>query len=607
MTEQARAKTDYSAILSRIAKRAKEARPDILLADPEKREKLVELCGLYGSNNRIAYEARRNELKDYFNCSAGAIDATVKLLVKQSQGDADPGDDDLIVQELIAIAKREADLWQNEYRVGFATFRRDQHIENHEVEKADFKYFIRDRYGEIYQREINGKLEPIWPPRRCLTEAIYHLKGYAQHGEEKDPKVRVTEYQGELWIDLGNRVWQAVRVSAQGWKIKDRMEAPLVRGSGMRPLPLPVAGGNIHDLRQFANVRNDADFVLLCGMTATILSRFGNYLTEILCGPPGSGKTTVTRVQRALSDPHKTDTRRYTTVRDLMHGAGNTHVIALENVSSIKDDLSDTICSLNTGTGYAERKYYAQGEEFSERHHNPVVINGIPNNLADRTDLIDRTVTFVFDYLGDQVRSEAVFWQRFNAAAPRLFGALLDGLVRAMKVREQFHGDVDEAAEVLLEGYRPRFVDAVVWAEAACQGMGFEPGEFTQVYRDNQIVALRYIGENNTICVGIRKLIAQQGSWQGIPSELRVAIKPYLKAGDVVPNEVWISRSLPWIIPILDKLYGIEVTMNVRLNQNVKNGIIITGSKGRYFEEQIQVAIPTPKATTSTGTFRRRI
>src|SRR5215813_10163031 len=204
------------------------------------------------------------------------------------------------------------------------------------------------------------------------------------------------------------------------------------------------------DLGDFVNLKDDGALVLFCGTMATILNPFGNFLTQILCGPAGSGKTTATRVMRCLTDPNKNDTRRFVSVRDLMHGASNTHVIALENVSKIQDDLSDTICALNTGTGCSERKYYAQGIEWSIRTYNPVIINGIPANLAARSDLLDRTVTFVFDYLGGNVRSNDVFWRDFNAASGRLFGALLDGLVGAMKVRVEFAGDIDRAADVLL-------------------------------------------------------------------------------------------------------------------------------------------------------------
>jgi len=134
------------------------------------------------------------------------------------------------------------------------------------------------------------------------------------------------------------------------------MRAPLIRGTGMKALPSPRRGGDIRVLRkEFINLRGGAAEVLFCGMMTAILNPFGNHLTQILCGPPGSGKTTAIRLMRCLTDPNKNDTRQLALVRDLMHGAANTHVIALENVSEISDDLSDTICRLNTGLSYSER------------------------------------------------------------------------------------------------------------------------------------------------------------------------------------------------------------------------------------------------------------
>jgi hypothetical protein len=314
---------------------------------------------------------------------------------------------------------------------------------------------------------------------------------------------------------------------------------------------------------------------------------------------------------RALSDPNKVDTRRYVTVRDLMHGAANTHVIALENVSEIDDNLSDTICALNTGTGVSERKYYNQGIEWQVRPKNPVIINGIPTNLAERSDLLDRTVTFIFDYLGDKLRSDDVFWRKFNDAAPRLFGALLDGLVGYMKVRREFGGNNDLAAEALLSGYRPRFVDAVVCAEAACRAMGFTPGEFTDAYRNNQDVAMRYIAENDPICIGIRKLVARlitdgKKLWSGYPAQLCNVIQYYVGAVEA-PNPVTLPKKLPWLIPVLEKVDGIEIVMNKRLEQNDnRNGIVIGVPRGRLVEPKLSTPALTPSQSNITS-FRRRI
>jgi hypothetical protein len=261
----------------------------------------------------------------------------------------------------------------------------------------------------------------------------------------------------------------------------------------------------------------------------------------------------------------------------------------------------------------ADGGHYTQGREFLLRLHCPVIINGIPTNIAEQPDLIDRIITFRCDYLGDKVRSDDTFWRKFDLAKPMLFGRLLDGLVGAMKVRQQFNGDNDEAAERLLGGWRPRFVDAVVWAESVCQAMGFEPGEYVEAHKDNKDVAFREIAENEPICIGIRKLIARHGAWQGYPAQLCAAISPYVIAA---PNGVWLARTLPWFIPVLDKVYGINIVMNKRLQQDDnRNGIVIgvnrnieegAGvSRGRYFRDSPEASgkkTPTSSPTVNAET-----
>jgi hypothetical protein len=577
-------------------------------SDEEKREALTELCKLYYFNP-IAYAIRLKEVKALFGCAEKYIELTVKKLVERAvPAKVDLDNKEAIVEMLVQIAKRETkELWHNEYGVGYASIERDGHVEIHQVEKADYQYFISRKFGEEYGYEVNGKFELRYPPRACLKEAVWHLESHARDdGEEKDPRNRIIKHNDALCIDEGDRNWHCIVVTSEGWGRVERMEAPLIRGAGMKALPEAVQGGDIRELREFANVRDDADFVLFCGTMATILNPFGNFLTQFFCGPAGSGKTTATRVMRALTDPHKNDTRRFISVRDLLHGAPNTHVIALENVSHIDDKLSDTICALNTATGTSERKYYAQGIEWSIRTQNPVIINGIPSNLATRSDLLDRSVTFVFDYLGERVRSDDVFWRKLNLAAPRLFGALLDGLVGAMKVREEFSDDIDEAAEKLFPGYHPRFVDAVVWAEAACRTMGFEPGEYVEAYRNNQDVALRHIGENDPICDGIRKLIAARGEWCGYPQQLCDALRRYLPWHEV-PNAVTLGKELPWFIPILWKVDCISVKTGQRLYQDDnRNGIMIVGvGRGTLSDDQPVSSPPAPAPIPSVPKLRR--
>jgi hypothetical protein len=392
-----------------------------LFTDEQLEDVFLELGQLW-IESKIKYQRRRNELQPWFGCTKEAIDDEVKKWVERNRLPALPQpDDDDPVAALVAITKHEAVLWHNAIRDGYATFLRDGHVENHKIDSEDFEHWLSDKYGETHQREINGNPEPTFPPKQILKEAIWQIQGYAKRGAERKPKIRITEYQGELWIDLGRPDWLAVVINDDDWRFEERMQAPLVRGDGMLPLPIPERGGDIQDLRQFVNIRDDA-FPLFCGNIQTMFYPFGNYLTTLLGGPPGSAKTTITRIMRLFVDPDEMDTRAIAGERNLYHGASLTHVMAFENVSELSLEMSNAICRLNTGTAYGERKYWTQGREFRLKLHSPVIINGIPPNIAEQPDLLDRIISFRCDYLGDKVRSEETLKRKFNDMYPKLLG-----------------------------------------------------------------------------------------------------------------------------------------------------------------------------------------
>jgi hypothetical protein len=555
------------------------------LTKEQRTEILEQLADLY-VEDRVEYERRRNKLQPWFGAGVRAIDYEVKLVIERSmevsvsEPAALPAPDEDPVAELVAIAMREAVLWHDGKRDCYVTFGRDGHLENHELLSEDFEDWLRDKWGEVpgHQREINGNLVPCWPDDECLNKAIRQLQSYARRADKRDPKFRVAEFEGELWIDLGTPDWTAIVVNGDDWRFEERMRAPLVRGPGTGPLPEPVRDGDINELRQFTNIQDDGDFALLCGSIGEMLNPYGKYLTYLLSGPPGSAKTTTTKVMRALTDPDEADTCFMGSVRDLLHS--KSRIKALENVDEITREWSKALCAINTGATLNERKYYTQGKQFIAKLQCPIIINGIPTDIIDQPDLQDRTVTFVFDYLGDKVRSDDMFWQRFNAASGRIFGAVLKGLVGAMKCRRDFGNNNDLAAEDMLGGWWPRFLDAVVWAEAFCRAVGFGPGVYVQAHKSNKDIAFRILAEGEPICIGIRKLYARLGYWDGYPRALCAAIQPYV---DETMYENWITRRLPRYIPILDRVYGIRVEMYKRLEQDDnRNGIIIGVGRGRH-------------------------
>jgi hypothetical protein len=533
----------------------------------------------------IAYEKRRNVIARLIACNKGTLDTEVKARIK-----AEADDDGDVVRDLLEIGMAQ-ELWHSDEE-GFATVECNGHLEHHRIDHPRFRAFLSREFGKIYQRD-NGKgaMVPVYPTQNELKEAIYQLNLYAIYeGVEHEPRVRLNYVEGALWLDLGRSDWKCVRITADGWKILDRCEAKIIRGKGAKELPIPIPGGDIRDLRNFVNVRDEPAFALFVGQAVGQYNVFGNYTTTFFCGPAGSAKTSAMRVMRMLVDPHEVMERRFSIVRDLMHGLANHHVLALENVSQIKPDLSDTICALNTGTGYAERKYYSQNEEFQARGHMPVHVNGIPGRLAELEDLIDRAVTFAFEFISDENRKSADGFKRaFEAAWPKLLGCVLDGVVGALRTRQDFQDDNDAVRKELLGDYNPRFVDHVVWGEAACRKLGFRPGVFSEAYRENQGFAVQWFAEHDPICIGISEMMSSREEWEGKPEELYHIISPLALRheerfeGKFPATSAVMGKELPRSIGALHKVHGIALR-RFRLDDGNKNGIKIWKvGKGRQF------------------------
>src|SRR5262249_53172838 len=157
-----------------------------------------------------------------------------------------------------------------------------------------------------------------------------------------------------------------------------------------------------------------------------------------------------------LIDPNFADLRPFKSEDDMYIGAYNSHVLGFDNISRIKPDDADVLARISTGIGYAKRAMRTNADQFMMRVCRPIILNGIPAELADRADLADRSIVLDLpDLLEDRQRFEEEFWADFEKTKPFILGALLGGVVGAMK-----------AGEIDISGYgRFRMMDFARFAE----------------------------------------------------------------------------------------------------------------------------------------------
>ena len=390
---------------------------------------------------------------------------------------------------------------------GFGVVPIDDHHETWRLKSKAFGYWLQS----IYWNECNDAANS-----QAIHEAISVLNAKALHNEPEKPVfVRMAELDGAVWIDLANTKWQAVRIDVHGWQVVDSPPTGFVRPRGMLPLATPEHGGTVDDLRSFVNVGGDNDWLLIVSWLIAALRPCGPFPVLEIHGEQGAAKSTVSRMLRALVDPNRAALRSEPrNERDLAIAASNSWVIALENLSRIQPWLSDAICRLSTGGGFGTRQLFSDDEEKLFSAMRPVMVNGI-TELAARPDLLDRSILITLPTIPDaNRRTEKDLWNKFDAAMPKILGALLSTVSTALANVDGVELDC-----------KPRMADFAQWGVAAEPSLTCETGEFLAAYLANRETANESAIESSVIAEPMVALLDDNEEWTGTPTELLYALE----------------------------------------------------------------------------------
>jgi hypothetical protein len=287
----------------------------------------------------------------------------------------------------------------------------------------------------------------------------------------------------------------------------------------------------VDGLRQFVNVADDNAWRLLVAWLVQALRPRGPYPVLCLSGEHGSAKTTAARMVRSLIDPNLAPLRKEPREdRDLLIAATNAWLVAFDNLSALPAWLSDALCRLATGGGFATRELYTDAEEMLFDAMRPCMLTSI-EDLATRGDLLDRCILQNLPAIpDDRRRPERVLWSEFEAARPRILGALLGAAAGALR----------ELPRVNLQSL-PRLADFAEWATAAGGALGWPDESFLKAYRDNRAGANELALEADVLVPPLLELLGEKGSWEGTATALLQALTE--KAGEAAARApAWPGR-----------------------------------------------------------------
>jgi hypothetical protein len=345
---------------------------------------------------------------------------------------------------LVRLVLDHAELFADPHGEPYATINFAGRRETHHIRKRRFRMWITKTYFDDVKRRrasdeprsalgalIAGAGASPVPSAQAVRDAITQLEGLAVYeGQQHEVHVRVAALGMTIYVDLGNEAWEAVKITSSGWTVVTDPPVKFIRPEGMLPLPNPVPGGELGDLRRFINV-TDEDWPLVAGFIISMFHPHGPYPILNLHGEQGSAKSSAAKWLRRLVDPYSPIHRgRPRNEHDLVIAASRAWVLSFDNLSAVAEWFSDALARLSTGGGFGARQLYSDDEERRFDDRRPIILNGI-EELATRPDLLDRSILVTLPQLQEYVE-EATLEQEFTAAWPQLLGACLDAAVWAL-------------------------------------------------------------------------------------------------------------------------------------------------------------------------------
>jgi len=369
------------------------------------------------------------------------------------------------------------------------------HVETLPLRGRGVGAFLRSRYyDELLQV----------PSTQAVADALGVLEQRALRGPRLPVAVRFGAVDGLAYLDLGGSDWRVVELSRAGWEVIPGHDSPLCfrRPAGLLELPAPERGGSVDELRDFLNLQDEDSFRLLVGWLVAALRHSGPYPLLALTGEQGCCKTTTARVLRRLLDPARAELRSEPPeARDLAVGAANCRILAFDNISHLPQWLSDGLCRVATGGGFSARRLYSDAEESILDFVRPTIVTSIADVLI-RGDLLDRAILLRLPRVEDRDRRrEADLWRAFEAARPRILGALLAAAGRGM---------LDEARIAAEVRSLPRMADTAAFVEAAAPALNWERGDFLALYQRNRADSEELALESAPIAAPLRTFLSER-------------------------------------------------------------------------------------------------
>lgn len=375
------------------------------------------------------------------------------------------------------------------------------HREILSVESKEYNWYL----NHLYYRELKKTIN-----KDNLLQVINILQAEARFGDvQKIPlSNRVAKKDDSFWYDLTNDTWQAVEIKADGWNIVNNPPILFNRYRHQSEQLTPVKNGDINKIFDYLNIKN-YHTLFLCWLISCFVPDIPHAM-PIIYGEKGSAKSTACSLLKQLIDPSVLETLTIPKdMRSLIVNLQKHYFLPFDNISYINEDVSDTLCRAITGVGIQQRKLNTNAEDCIFTFKRCLAINGI-NNVATRSDLLDRAILIELSRIDDKERRELSEVQSsFKVDLPYILGGIFDVLSKAISIYPTVKLD-----------RLTRLADFTRWGYAIGEALGGNGQTFIDEYNSNIKTQNDEALNNDAVATLIIAFMSDKKNWKGKVSEL---------------------------------------------------------------------------------------
>jgi hypothetical protein len=344
---------------------------------------------------------------------------------------------------------------------------------------------------EKYIYKIFYESEPkIILPKELRNEIIEHLQYKAEYSniiKKLDLRVSKTDDYTFYYDLTNNNDSSVIKITPDGWSIENKSPILFRRFKNQLAQVNPQSSFSTVDgiddkifdkFIDLLNVKDDGNKLLLkCYIISLFIPDIAKPIL-MLHGEQGSAKSTLQELIRMLVDPSNVLTLTFPRdINELIQKLSHNYITYFDNVSSIKEWISDQLCRGVTGSGFSKRQLYTDDEDIIYNFKRCIGFNGI-NLGATKADLLDRGIIIQLErILKEKRRKLEDIFNEFEILKPELLGYIFNVLVNVLQVKQK--------GGITMPDGLNRMADFEEYAEIISRCMGYQENKFLRVYQEN--------------------------------------------------------------------------------------------------------------------------